>query len=397
MKQVNFFLAFLFISFAAWSQSAKTESWIGESTGELPFLEYSNGKVRLGADKIGFIDTAVRLVVIDSVEDRYKVKLAQNWSAYIPKSSVAPVDSSLLSDEESSDEYPYISGSWHLAGKEKYDLLSIRFPARLPYRSYQTADPNKITIDVFGAVSNTTWVTQLRSAKIVKNIYQEQVENDVYRIHVELDGKQNWGYRVGYSGSVLQVKVKHPPAKKGIKNLFIAIDAGHGGSATGTSSPSGTLEKEYTLEFALELQKLLLRKGVRHVHMTRTADLDIPTPDRVLNLQEVDPDVLISLHLNSSSNPDVSGVSTYYKHMGGKKLSENILDEMLKLGLNEFGLIGNFNFLLNSPIEYPNTLVEIAFLSNPDDEKRVLDPKFHKQTAKQIFKGLKTWLKEVQK
>src|SRR5699024_1350196 len=129
----------------------------------------------------------------------------------------------------------------------------------------------------------------------------------------------------------------------------------------------------------------------------RTADLDIPTPDRVLDLREVEPDVLISLHLNSSSNPDVSGVSTYYKHMGSKKLSEHILDGMLKLGLNEFGLIGNFNFLLNSPIEYSNTLVEIAFLSNPDDEKRVLEPKFHKQTAIQIFKELKAWLKEERK
>lgn len=365
--------------------------WLGESVGESPFLEYSNGKVRLGADKMGYIDTAIRLYVVDSAEDRYTVQLANNWKGFIPKSSVRPLD---LSKPE--EGYPFLSGSWHLSGKENHDLLSIRFPVRLPYRTYQIPEGNKIIIDVFGVVSNTTWVTQLRSAKIVENISQEQLENDVFRVHITLKGKQNWGYSIGYSGTVMELKINHGPHKKGLKNLFIAIDAGHGGSATGATSPSGTQEKEYTLKFALELQKLLLSQGVKNVHMTRTTDLEYPTLDRVVDLRKVQPDILISLHLNSSSNREVKGVSTYYKNLHSRALSKHILDQMLDLGLNEFGLIGNFNFSLNSPIEYPNTLVEIAFISNEEDEQRILDPKFHKQTAKQIVKGLKNWLKEVQ-
>jgi N-acetylmuramoyl-L-alanine amidase len=67
---------------------------------------------------------------------------------------------------------------------------------------------------------------------------------------------------------------------------------------------------------------------------------------------------------------------------------------MLDLGLNEFGNIGSFNFSLSGPTEYPNCLVEIAFVSNEEDEKRIMDPKFHKQVAKQVYKGINDWLKE---
>lgn len=161
-------------------------------------------------------------------------------------------------------------------------------------------------------------------------------------------------------------------------------------------SPNGTEEKTYNLKFAKELQALLHKKGVKNVYLTRTEDIDIATTDRVLKLRQVKPDLLISLHLNASSRTEVKGVSTYYHHNGSRLVSKYILDEMLELGLNEFGLIGNFNFLLNSPTEYPNSLVEIAFLSNPEDEQRILNEKFHKQTADKIYKGIVRWLKDVQ-
>ena len=368
------------------------KAWVGRTTGDLPYIEYSDGMVRLGADKMTFIDTGVRVEVLDSVENRYKLKLSKNWEAYIPKRFVTRGHQ--LSDSLTSADV--LSGSWHLSAKDNYDLLTVSLPDRLPYRSFQVVEPNKIIVDVFGATSNTTWITQLRKARIVKNVYPEQLEKDVYRIHIDLEGKQNWGYSINYYNKSLRISVKHAPAKKGIKNLFIAIDPGHGGNAKGAVSPNGTEEKTYTLKFAKELKELLHKKGVKNVYLTRTEDIDIATTDRVLKLRAVKPDLLISLHLNASSKTEIKGASTYYHHNGSREVSKYILDEMLDLGLNEFGLIGNFNFLLNSPTEYPNSLVEIAFLSNPEDEQRILNEKFHKQTADKIYKGIVKWLKEVQ-
>jgi len=70
---------------------------------------------------------------------------------------------------------------------------------------------------------------------------------------------------------------------------------------------------------------------------------------------------------------------------------------MLELGLNNFGNIGAFNFSLSGPTEYPNCLVEVAFLSNAEDEQKILDEKFQKNVAKKIYKGIKDWLKTLNK
>ena len=131
------------------------------------------------------------------------------------------------------------------------------------------------------------------------------------------------------------------------------------------------------------------------MYMTRTEDIDVGMIDRSLMLREQDPNIMISIHLNSSSNTTVKGTSTYYRYIGFRPLTQHILDRMLELELNNFGNIGSFNFSLSGPTEYPNCLVEVAFLSNAEDEKRILDPKFHRAVAKQIYKGIKDWLKTL--
>jgi N-acetylmuramoyl-L-alanine amidase len=115
--------------------------------------------------------------------------------------------------------------------------------------------------------------------------------------------------------------------------------------------------------------------------------------DRSLQLREANPDLLISIHHNAASNPNVKGVSTYYRYVGFRPLSVAVLDRMLDLGLNNFGNIGSFNFSLSGPTEYPNCLVEVAFMSNEEDEKRITDPHFQKDVAKKIRKGLNDWIK----
>jgi N-acetylmuramoyl-L-alanine amidase len=92
----------------------------------------------------------------------------------------------------------------------------------------------------------------------------------------------------------------------------------------------------------------------------------------------------------------VKGVSTFYRYIGFKPLSQYILESMVQLGLFEFGSVGSFNFALSGPTDYPNCLVEVAFLSNKDDEMLILDPEFHKAVACQITEGIKKWLKSCQ-
>jgi len=217
------------------------------------------------------------------------------------------------------------------------------------------------------------------------------------RVTIELQHQQHWGYNIAYNNKNLVVKIKRQPPVLLLKNLKIAIDAGHGGTNAGASGiKTSASEKILTLKFAKELEKLL-RKQKANVVMTRKVDTTFDNKDRVLFLQQENPDVLISLHLNSSANVLVNGSSTYYKHIGFRPLTENILKRMVDIKMNEFGNVGSFNFALNAPTDFINCLLEIGFLSNEADEKRILDPKFQATVAKQIVSGLNDWLKDVKK
>jgi N-acetylmuramoyl-L-alanine amidase len=158
---------------------------------------------------------------------------------------------------------------------------------------------------------------------------------------------------------------------------------------------SGIPEKKLTLLIARELENQLRKKGVKNLFMTRRTDTTLGMPERVMMLREFNPDVLISIHLNSSSSDTVRGTSTYYRHIAFRPLSVSVLHNMLELGLPEFGNIGSFNFALNGPVDYPNCLVEVAFLSNREDEKKITDPRFQAAVAKKIVEGIRDWIDQM--
>jgi N-acetylmuramoyl-L-alanine amidase len=324
--------------------------------------------------------------VVDSTIVNYKIQLSKNHFAYLQKSS-------FIKDSTIKIQPYYLTNSWLVNGDDKYDYVSISLDERLPYRHIQEIDPSRIIIDVFGATSNTNWITQRSSAKEIKNAYYEQIEDDVYRMIIELKHPQHWGYSIYYENKKLVIRVKRQPENLDIDRMKIAIDPGHGGDNNGASGTiTKILEKNYTLLIAEELKKELQDKGAT-VFMTREKDTSLSMLERIQMVKKEEPDFLISVHLNSSVRDSVKGVSTYYRYIGFRPLSQSILESMVKLGLFEFGNVGSFNFSLSGPTDYPNCLVEVAFLSNKEDEQLILDPSFHKAVAKQITEGIKNWLK----
>jgi len=360
-----------------------------KTTGPIPFMEYGLGDDRLGGAKMGYLDSNILLRVVDSVNGDYKVKLSRNHYAYVAKTSCLELP--LVAGRPY-----YLSSSLKVFGDSAFDYVTVNMEAKLPYRSMHLINPSGIDIDLFGVTSNTNWITQLSTAKEISNTWYEQIEDDVLRIHISLKHKQQWGHSIYYDSlsNKLFIRVKRPPPAD-IRKWKIAIDAGHGGTNIGAAGMnSKVLEKDYALIFAKELEKTLHKSGIKQVFMTRDIDTTLSMEERILTLRKENPDVLISLHLNSSASDTIQGTSTYYRYIGFRPLSQSILNSMLELKLKEFGNVGSFNFALNGPTEYPNCLVEIAFLSNPDDEKRIIDPKFQKAVAKKINEGLRKWAKE---
>ena len=208
------------------SQKLSAQNFLtGRTTGQLPFLEYGLGDDRLGGAKMTYLDTNVLIKAVDSVNTDYKIQLSKNHFAYLAKQS-------FKQDTAKIQPY-YLTSSWRIWGDENYDYVSIGLTEKLPYKSVQQIDPARIVVDIFGAISNTNWITQLKTVKEIKNVWYEQVEDDVFRVYIELKHRQHWGYFIHYNKNALQIRVKRQRSRLKPKSLLVAIDAGHGGSNSG--------------------------------------------------------------------------------------------------------------------------------------------------------------------
>lgn len=358
---------------------------IAVTRGRLAHLEYGLGDDRLGGAKVGYIDSNIVLKIIGKVGTHYKVRLAKSRTAYIPDELVTLMPRGSFTPESLTDKITTY-------GDNRYDYVKLNLFTRLPYQSFQLVEPSKIVVDVFGATNNTNWITQLQTAKEIAAIDYEQVADEIFRVTIQLKHRQHWGHSIYYSGNSLIIKIKQQPADLDLKNLVIAVDAGHGGTNNGAAGATGTYEKEITLALSLKLQKALEKEGAT-VIMTRNREMFFDNKERILFYRDSVPDLLLSIHLNSSEDPfRVSGTSTYYRYIGFKPLSLLIYKRLLELGLKEYGNTGSFNFMLNSPTEYPNALIETLFLSNLEEEEKILNPEYQQQMVDKIVMGVKDFL-----
>jgi N-acetylmuramoyl-L-alanine amidase len=358
---------------------------VAVTKGRLAHLLFGLGEDRLGGAKVGYVDSMVQLHIVGKVGSKYKVQLSRYRTAYIDDDAVQFLPPGNFTPAS-------LTNNLRAYGDSLYDYVTVSLNTKLPYQSMQLIVPSKIVVDVFGATNNTNWITQLENVKEIKNVYYEQVEDEVYRVTIELQHAQHWGHQIYYRGNALVIKVKRQPVHLALNKLTIAVDAGHGGTNTGAGGPTGSSEKQLALAVALKLQKVLLQEG-SNVIMTRTTDKSFDNKERILFYRDSTPDLLISIHLNSAGDPiRVSGTSTFYRYIGFKNLSHSIYKRMLELGLREYGNIGSFNFMLNSPVEYPNALVETVFISNPEDEMKIMDENFQQRMAEKIAQGIKDFL-----
>jgi N-acetylmuramoyl-L-alanine amidase len=360
----------------------------GVTRGDRPSLNYGLGEDRLGGAKLSFLAPGVRLAITGKNGNQFRVALAENQEAWIQQNQV---------DLQPAGTPPPFSltGSWGVYGDDKFDYVTVALDDKLPYSSFQEFSPTRIHVDVYGAVSNSNWITQQLNTKEIANAWYRQVEKGVFRITIELRHKQVWGYDISYKGKMLVIRVRRQPERLKLKMLTIALDAGHGGSNDGAIGGTGAKEKDINLATVMHLKHLLEDEGAR-VFLTRQGDSAVGMYDRIVSALAGGADLLISVHSNSIGNttdPEaIHGVSTYYRHQCYRSLSQAIYHSVLKTGLVQFGNVGGFNFALNSPTDIPNVLVEQAFMSHPGDEMLLLNDDFRKKIAERIVDGVEDWL-----
>lgn len=192
-------------------------------------------------------------------------------------------------------------------------------------------------------------------------------------------------------------KKKHP--KPGLRDKTIVVDAGHGGSDSGAIGKNGLMEKDVTLKVALLLEEYLTEAGA-NVLMTRTTDVDVSHPyatdseelqARVDIGNENDADIFLSIHVDSFVSPDVSGTSVYI--YDDTRLGKCLHDELMnRLKRKDRGVkFANFYVLKHTAMSA--SLVELMFVSNPEEEKLLDDEDTIVQAARALFEGLRIYFK----
>lgn len=190
-----------------------------------------------------------------------------------------------------------------------------------------------------------------------------------------------------------------------LSGMTIAVDAGHGGVDGGAESRDGRIvEKEITLKLALQLRDYLQQAGALVV-MTREDDRDLASPgtkgfsrrktedllSRAALIKNADPDLMITIHLNSMPSSRWRGAQTFYypDREESRRLAVMIQDEIRSS-------IGNTNRVANTaPTIYllkalpmPSALVEVGFLSNPEEAALLADESYQRKMAAAIYRGI---------
>jgi N-acetylmuramoyl-L-alanine amidase len=234
---------------------------------------------------------------------------------------------------------------------------------------------------------------------------------------------------------------RQPPGGKGKTErlIIIALDPGHGGEDPGAIGPNGTHEKKVVLQIAQKLRDRINETRVNgnpmRAYMTRDKDFFVPLQVRVQKAQRVQADLFISLHADAFLTPRPQGASVYALSTRGassaaarwmadkenaadlvgglntKSADANVrralldmsttaqINDSLKLGTAMLGHVKKIgklhkprveqaNFAVLRAPDIPSVLVETAFISNPDEEKRLNDPKYQDDLADALVRGI---------
>jgi N-acetylmuramoyl-L-alanine amidase len=221
--------------------------------------------------------------------------------------------------------------------------------------------------------------------------------------------------------------------------VTIVVDAGHGGEDPGARGRSGTREKHVTLTIARKLKSLIDVEPNMRALLTRDGDYFIPLDVRVEKAQRVKADLFVSIHADAFIKSHVRGSSVFALSergatspaaqrlaknenkadlIGGVNLSRRDryvemtladlsltaqINDSLKLARSVLGELGGVNFLHKGNVEQagfavlkapsiPSILVETAFISNPDEERRLNDTAYQEKIAVAILRGIKGYV-----
>jgi N-acetylmuramoyl-L-alanine amidase len=225
-------------------------------------------------------------------------------------------------------------------------------------KSYSLVDPSRIVIDVYQ--SDLKSDVQEKYNYPIKQIRASSKE-DLTRIVIDLYEYVNWNKPTQEKtdkGILLKIKIKkNKNLKNNIRDIIVAIDAGHGGKDPGAVSSNNVLEKDITLLIAKELQRTLRDTEGYQAVLIRSDDSTVSLNDRYQNARKYGADAFISIHADGFRLASVKGASVFiWSDESSSSVARNLSDKERKRIQAQIKNIKSYDFNEDAARElYPNT------------------------------------------
>jgi N-acetylmuramoyl-L-alanine amidase len=229
----------------------------------------------------------------------------------------------------------------------------------------------------------------------------QQLPQQRVRYQFALKNLQQWGYRLRYEGNTLVFSVRHRPKVNPaapLSGLRLAIDPGHGGTDSGAIGGNGYKEKDAALYLSKLLANELAGKGAQ-VFLTRQDDRDLSLAERIDLIDRIAPHASFSIHYNSipdGANPmEFQGFSSFWYHPQSQSLAIFMARYASQVGVRQDRGVLLDNLALVRPTIAPATLLEVGFMSHPQEIEWISNPSAQQQMAKVLASGIEQWFASV--
>jgi N-acetylmuramoyl-L-alanine amidase len=326
------------------------------------------------------------------------------------------------------------------------------------HRIFSLDNPNRLVIDIPDARLEGKLPTVEADEPLLIGIRSGIREGDDLRLVLDLKQKARaksfllepngkYGHRLvvdlkpsgkGASGKGTKIAKGHPSDSTHLRNVIVAIDAGHGGADPGAIGATGTREKVVTLQIARRLARLMKKEPGMTPVLTRNGDYFIRLRKRIDLARKHEADLFVSIHADAYRDRQVRGSSVYTLSqrgasseaakwladkensadlVGGIDLSESddmlktvlldmtqsatleqgnlaakrVLANLQKVGSVHKGSVQKAGFVVLKAPDIPSMLVETAFISNPQEEKRLNSSEHQARLAAAILGGIRVY------
>ncbi len=330
---------------------------------------------------------------------------------------------------------------------EGYTRVVVDLNGNVKFTQNHLSNPDRIFFDLKNCILSEKVIPSLPIEDgILKDVRIAQFNKETVRVVLDLQELGNFNaFMLGDpSRLVIDVfgKKSHAPKpymkldKKFTKIKRVVIDPGHGGKDPGAIGPKGLLEKNVVLAVGKRLARILKEKYNMEVILTRDKDVYIPLEERTAIANSNNADLFISIHANASRRRSAKGIETYilnwtsdeeairvaarenaisFKKMKqsqselqmilqdlarddkkdkSMKLAYNVQNSMVDTLSNDYKRVVDLGvkqalFYVLVGAEMPSILVEVSFISNREEEKRLSQKKYRAKIAEAIARGVK--------